>query len=156
MRELSWLTACLPPAVFFFFVFLPLEPSFVGSAYIQESLPQGNPVGDDDKIYFFFSEAGKEFDFFDNTIVSRIARVCKVSRTSGSRERRGGGGGGGQRCLPPLSSSAPPSQPPRHGRLLLDIQSVESWCNCTHLRLLGLECSAVIGLRVDGVHSHQR
>ncbi|CAL8324956.1 unnamed protein product [Gadus morhua 'NCC'] len=53
------------------------EPSFVGSAYIQESLPKGNPVGDDDKIYFFFSEAGKEFDFFDNTIVSRIARVCK-------------------------------------------------------------------------------
>lgn len=38
----------------------------------------GNEVGDDDKIYFFFSEAGKEFDFFDNTIVSRIARVCKV------------------------------------------------------------------------------
>ncbi|KAM3876589.1 semaphorin-4B-like [Diretmus argenteus] len=42
------------------------DPVFVGSAYI-----------DDDKIYFFFSEAGKEFDFFDNTIVSRIARVCK-------------------------------------------------------------------------------
>ncbi|KAK6476974.1 semaphorin-4B-like [Huso huso] len=53
------------------------DPAFVGSAYIQESLPKGNPVGDDDKIYFFFSEAGKEFDFFDNTIVSRIARVCK-------------------------------------------------------------------------------
>lgn len=53
------------------------DPAFVGSAYIQESLPASNPVGDDDKIYFFFSEAGKEFDFFDNTIVSRIARVCK-------------------------------------------------------------------------------
>ncbi|XP_057692034.1 sema domain, immunoglobulin domain (Ig), transmembrane domain (TM) and short cytoplasmic domain, (semaphorin) 4Ba [Corythoichthys intestinalis] len=53
------------------------DPAFVGSAYIQESLPEGNPVGDDDKIYFFFSEAGKEFDFFDNTVVSRIARVCK-------------------------------------------------------------------------------
>lgn len=55
------------------------DPAFVGSAYIQESLPKGNPMGDDDKIYFFFSEAGKEFDFFDNTVVSRIARVCKVS-----------------------------------------------------------------------------
>lgn len=54
------------------------DPAFVGSAYIEESQPIGNPVGDDDKIYFFFSEAGKEFDFFDNTIVSRIARVCKV------------------------------------------------------------------------------
>ncbi len=50
----------------------------MGSAYIQESLPKSNAVGDDDKIYFFFSEPGKEFDFFDNTIVSRIARVCKV------------------------------------------------------------------------------
>lgn len=60
-------------------VFFPSDPSFVGSAFIQESLPKGNQVGDDDKIYFFFSEAGKEFDFFDNTIVSRIARVCKVS-----------------------------------------------------------------------------
>ncbi|KAL0168165.1 hypothetical protein M9458_036387, partial [Cirrhinus mrigala] len=56
----------------------PTDPAFVGSAYIQESLPKGNAVGNDDKIYFFFSEAGKEFDFFDNTIVSRIARVCKV------------------------------------------------------------------------------
>lgn len=55
------------------------DPAFVGSAYIQESLPKGNLMGDDDKIYFFFSEAGKEFDFFDNTVVSRIARVCKVS-----------------------------------------------------------------------------
>uniref|UniRef100_A0A8C7Y898 Semaphorin-4B n=1 Tax=Oryzias sinensis TaxID=183150 RepID=A0A8C7Y898_9TELE len=53
------------------------DPVFVGSSYIEESQPVGNPVSDDDKIYFFFSEAGKEFDFFDNTIVSRIARVCK-------------------------------------------------------------------------------
>ncbi|KAM6980238.1 semaphorin-4B isoform 2-T2 [Aplochiton taeniatus] len=53
------------------------DPAFVGSAYIEESQPVGNTMGDDDKIYFFFSEAGKEFDFFDNTIVSRIARVCK-------------------------------------------------------------------------------
>lgn len=64
---------------FSFCIFLFLtDPVFVGSAYIEESQPIGNPVGDDDKIYFFFSEAGKEFDFFDNTIVSRIARVCKV------------------------------------------------------------------------------
>lgn len=66
--------------MFFFFSSSSfLDPAFVGSAYIQESLPKGNKVGDDDKIYFFFSEVGKEFDFFDNTIVSRIARVCKVS-----------------------------------------------------------------------------
>ncbi|NXA36149.1 SEM4B protein, partial [Eudromia elegans] len=53
------------------------DPVFVGSAYLRESLPVGNPEGDDDKIYFFFSETGKEFDYFENTIVSRIARVCK-------------------------------------------------------------------------------
>ncbi|KAJ7999361.1 hypothetical protein DPEC_G00193600 [Dallia pectoralis] len=53
------------------------DPSFVGSAHLKESHPPGNPVSDDDKVYFFFSETGKEFDFFDNTIVSRIARVCK-------------------------------------------------------------------------------
>lgn len=59
--------ACVPP-----------DPAFVGSAYLRESLPPSNPEGDDDKIYFFFSETGKEFDYFENTIVSRIARVCKV------------------------------------------------------------------------------
>lgn len=53
------------------------DPAFVASAYIPESL--GSPEGDDDKIYFFFSETGQEFEFFENTIVSRVARVCKVS-----------------------------------------------------------------------------
>lgn len=53
------------------------DPAFVASAYIPESL--GSPIGDDDKIYFFFSETGQEFEFFENTIVSRVARVCKVS-----------------------------------------------------------------------------
>ncbi|XP_055479032.1 semaphorin-4B [Psammomys obesus] len=51
------------------------DPAFVASAYIPESL--GSPIGDDDKIYFFFSETGQEFEFFENTIVSRVARVCK-------------------------------------------------------------------------------
>ncbi|CAH7341346.1 semaphorin-4B [Phodopus roborovskii] len=51
------------------------DPAFVASAYIPESL--GSPKGDDDKIYFFFSETGQEFEFFENTIVSRVARVCK-------------------------------------------------------------------------------
>lgn len=48
----------------------------MASAYVPESL--GSPNGDDDKIYFFFSETGQEFEFFENTIVSRVARVCKV------------------------------------------------------------------------------
>ncbi|XP_051756006.1 semaphorin-4B isoform X2 [Ctenopharyngodon idella] len=49
------------------------DPAFVGSAHITG---QDSERGDD-QIYFFFSEMGKEFDFFDNTKVSRIARVCK-------------------------------------------------------------------------------
>ncbi|XP_056123338.1 semaphorin-4B [Rhinichthys klamathensis goyatoka] len=49
------------------------DPAFVGSAHITGQ----NSERSDDQIYFFFSEMGKEFDFFDNTIVSRIARVCK-------------------------------------------------------------------------------
>ncbi|XP_077173963.1 semaphorin-4B [Paroedura picta] len=57
------------------------DPSFVGSAVLRESLPSSDPQAngneDDDKIYFFFSESGKEFDFFEDTVVSRIARVCK-------------------------------------------------------------------------------
>ncbi|XP_061461903.1 semaphorin-4A-like [Rhineura floridana] len=32
---------------------------------------------DDDKVYFFFGETAKEFDFFEKLIVSRVARVCK-------------------------------------------------------------------------------
>ncbi|XP_051916354.1 semaphorin-4B-like [Hippocampus zosterae] len=53
------------------------DPAFVGSAYIPESLPRDDPAGDDDKIYFFFSEAATELDLFDNAVVSRIARVCR-------------------------------------------------------------------------------
>ncbi|XP_012669026.1 semaphorin-4B [Otolemur garnettii] len=51
------------------------DPAFVASTYIPESL--GSLQGDDDKIYFFFSETGQEFEFFESTIVSRIARICK-------------------------------------------------------------------------------
>ncbi|KAJ7311141.1 hypothetical protein JRQ81_006744, partial [Phrynocephalus forsythii] len=53
------------------------DPVFVGSAYLRGSLPSSDPPRDDEQIYFFFSESGKEFDFFEDTIVSRIARVCK-------------------------------------------------------------------------------
>lgn len=57
------------------------DPAFVASAHIPESL--GSLDGGDDKIYFFFSETGQEFDFFENTVVSRIARVCKGDEGGG-------------------------------------------------------------------------
>lgn len=70
------------------------EPFFVGSAFLQES---SSPEDEDGKIYFFFSETGKEFDFFEDTLVSRVARVCKVR----------GIGGGSQNLLVPLLPFCP-------------------------------------------------
>ncbi|XP_078095671.1 semaphorin-4C [Mustelus asterias] len=51
------------------------EPNFVGSAYIQESA--NSKTGDDDKIYFFFSERAVEYDCYKEQVVARVARVCK-------------------------------------------------------------------------------
>lgn len=53
------------------------EPSFVSMEIVQES--ESNPNGDDDKIYVFFTETAVEFEFYDKLLVSRIARVCRVS-----------------------------------------------------------------------------
>lgn len=44
--------------------------SFAGSFHIQA--PDSAS-----RVYFFFEETGKEFDFFDKVTVSRVARVCK-------------------------------------------------------------------------------
>uniref|UniRef100_A0A3P8XLK6 Sema domain-containing protein n=1 Tax=Esox lucius TaxID=8010 RepID=A0A3P8XLK6_ESOLU len=51
------------------------EPDFVGSAWVRESI--GNNEGDDDKIYFFFSERAEELDCDAELTVARVARVCK-------------------------------------------------------------------------------
>ncbi|KAM5171862.1 semaphorin-4C [Mantella aurantiaca] len=50
-------------------------PNFVGSSHILESA--GNELGDDDKIYFFFTERALEYDCYSEQVVSRVARVCK-------------------------------------------------------------------------------
>lgn len=34
--------------------------------------------GDDDKIYFFFTEVSVEYEFFGKLLIPRVARVCKV------------------------------------------------------------------------------
>ncbi|XP_041855548.1 semaphorin-4C [Melanotaenia boesemani] len=51
------------------------EPDFVGSALVRES--SGSSDGDDDKIYFFFSERALELDCDTELTVARVARVCK-------------------------------------------------------------------------------
>uniref|UniRef100_A0A8C5H3N3 Sema domain-containing protein n=1 Tax=Gouania willdenowi TaxID=441366 RepID=A0A8C5H3N3_GOUWI len=52
------------------------DPEFVSSAFIEESTDR-NPTGDDDKIYFFFTEVAKEYDLYTKVKVPRVARVCK-------------------------------------------------------------------------------
>ncbi|XP_056156815.1 semaphorin-4F [Lampris incognitus] len=52
------------------------DPEFVSSAFIQQSA-SSNPTGDDDKIYFFFTEVAKEYDLYTKVKVPRVARVCK-------------------------------------------------------------------------------
>uniref|UniRef100_H9GB81 Semaphorin 4C n=1 Tax=Anolis carolinensis TaxID=28377 RepID=H9GB81_ANOCA len=53
------------------------EPHFVGSAFVQES--KGSDNGDDDKVYFLFSERAVEYDCDIDQVVARVARVCKVT-----------------------------------------------------------------------------
>lgn len=50
------------------------DPEFVSSALIEQAA-DSNPTGDDDKIYFFFTEMAKEHDLY--TKVPRVVRVCK-------------------------------------------------------------------------------
>ncbi|KAM4611506.1 semaphorin-4F [Polymixia lowei] len=52
------------------------DPEFVSSAFIEQSA-DSNPAGDDDNIYFFFTEVAKEYDLYTKVKVPRVARVCK-------------------------------------------------------------------------------
>lgn len=50
------------------------EPRFVHSDVIRESPSQN---GDDDKVYFFFTEVSVEYEYVNKLLIPRIARVCK-------------------------------------------------------------------------------
>ncbi|CAL8326995.1 unnamed protein product [Boreogadus saida] len=50
------------------------EPSFVFADVIREG---GGPAGEDDKIYYFFTEVSVEYEFFGKLFIPRVARVCK-------------------------------------------------------------------------------
>ncbi|EPY86887.1 semaphorin-4D isoform 1 precursor [Camelus ferus] len=52
---------------------LPAEPSFVFSDVIRESLDDG----EDDRVYFFFTEVSVEYEFVFKLLIPRVARVCK-------------------------------------------------------------------------------
>lgn len=49
------------------------EPEFVASAFLREG-----ESGEEDKVYFFFTETAREYDFYEKVKVPRVARVCKV------------------------------------------------------------------------------
>ena len=58
----------------------PVEADFVGSALVRESV--NSSVGDDDKLYFFFTEKSQEQSAFSGQgRVARVARICKVRPT---------------------------------------------------------------------------
>ncbi|XP_053476981.1 semaphorin-4G isoform X6 [Ictalurus furcatus] len=55
------------------------EADFVESALVKESV--NSSVGDDDKIYFFFTEKSQEHSLYSSySRVARVARVCKSDR----------------------------------------------------------------------------
>lgn len=53
------------------------EPSFVFADVIREGTNRVD--GEDDKIYYFFTEVSVEYEFFGKLLIPRVARVCKVS-----------------------------------------------------------------------------
>lgn len=55
------------------------EADFVGSTLLKESV--NSLLGDDDKIYFFFTEKSQDQSpYFKHSRVARVARVCKSDR----------------------------------------------------------------------------
>lgn len=59
------------------FCALIVEPSFVFADVIREG--KNRAAGEDDKIYYFFTEVSVEYEFFGKLLIPRVARVCKVS-----------------------------------------------------------------------------
>ncbi|KAM3873826.1 semaphorin-4D [Diretmus argenteus] len=51
------------------------EPSFVFADVIREG--RNTADGEDDKIYYFFTEVSVEYEFFGKLLIPRVARVCK-------------------------------------------------------------------------------
>ncbi|XP_070830010.1 semaphorin-4E [Chaetodon trifascialis] len=93
------------------------EPNFVSMAQMPES--NISEVGDDDKVYLFFSETAVECDCYNKLVVSRVARVCK-------------GDVGGQRTLQKKWTSflkARMDCPVLESQLPYIIQDTYRWCD---------------------------
>lgn len=59
---------------------MSVEPNFVFADVIRAD--QNSTDGEDDKIYFFFTEVSVEYEFVGKLMIPRIARVCKVGHSS--------------------------------------------------------------------------
>ncbi|CAG07753.1 unnamed protein product [Tetraodon nigroviridis] len=95
---------------------LMAEPTFVSMTQIPES--HMSALGDDDKVYLFFSETAVECDCYQKLVVSRVARVCK-------------GDMGGQRTLQKRWTSFMKARvecPVPGARLPYVIQDAYRWC----------------------------
>ncbi|XP_041847713.1 semaphorin-4E-like [Melanotaenia boesemani] len=93
------------------------EPNFVSMVQMPES--EQSEVGDDDKVYLFFSETAVECDCFNKLVVSRVARVCK-------------GDVGGRRTLQKKWTSFLKTRmdcPVLHSQLPYLIQDSYRWCD---------------------------
>lgn len=93
------------------------EPNFVSMAQMPES--ELTEVGDDDKVYLFFSETAVECDCYNKLVVSRVARVCK-------------GDLGGQRTLQKKWTSFLKARidcPVLESQLPYIIQDTYRWCD---------------------------
>lgn len=66
---LYWLCLMASRNMHYFLSYAISDPTFISSTYIHS----------EEKVYFFFSEIGKEYDFIDKFTVSRVAQVCTVS-----------------------------------------------------------------------------
>src|SRR4029434_7108279 len=55
-------------SILFLSIFFHADPTFISSSYVPS----------EEKVYFFFSEVGREYDFIDKLTVSRVAQVCTV------------------------------------------------------------------------------
>ncbi|XP_053710751.1 semaphorin-4D isoform X1 [Synchiropus splendidus] len=51
------------------------EPSFVFADVIRDG--RNDADGEDDKVYYFFTEVSVEYEFFGKLLIPRVARVCK-------------------------------------------------------------------------------
>ncbi|XP_067461681.1 semaphorin-4E [Thunnus thynnus] len=93
------------------------EPNFVSMVQMPES--KNSEMGDDDKIYLFFSEVAVECDCYNKLVVSRVARVCE-------------GDLGGQRTLQKKWTSflkARMDCPVLESQLPYIIQDTYRWCD---------------------------